>query len=442
MTSSGGSVASASGTVVRVAQPDDVAAAGALTAESYVADGLLADDDDYAAELRDARRRAAEAVLLVAIARTTDGRDVVVGSITVAPYGSSYAEVAEPGEVELRMLAVAPEARKRGVAAQLMRAALREALADGARRVVLSTQDAMAAAQRLYDRLGFVREPERDWGHEVVHLRVYTWTPPEAPGVLVEVATWPPVRTVVTDDGWRVGVSGGFTRRANSALPLAHPGDLGVAVGRVESVYVEAGQPSIFRVGTGAPAGLADELVRRGYAERARTDVLVRTTQEPGDAYGGAHGAGERGDAHARTHVGDEPDEAWLRAYLGVKGDRAQTDLARRVLTGAPAHYLTAVLHGEPVGTLRVAYAEQWAGLSSLAVAPGVRRLGLGRALTRRGLALAREHGAHRVFLQVESQNTGAAALYAQLGFVLADGYGYFVGNRGEADPQPSRRGD
>ena len=420
------------GPVVRVARPDDVVAAGALTAEAYVADGLLEDDDDYAAELRDARRRAAEAVLLVAVAGTADGREAVVGSITVAPYGSSYAEVAEPGEVELRMLAVAPEARNHGLAAQLMRAGLREALTAGARRVVLSTQDAMAAAQRLYDRLGFVREPERDWGHEVVHLRVYTWTPPEAPGALVEVATWPPVRTVVTDDGWWVGVSGGFTRRANSALPLALPADLAAAVGRVEGVYDEAGLPPIVRLGAGAPAGLADVLARRGYVERARTDVLVHAAGEPGAAVHGAFAADGPSESQARTHISDEPDDAWLRAYLGVKDGGARTELARRVLTGAPAHYLTAVLHGEPVGTLRVAYSEHWAGLSCLAVAPGARRNGWGRALTRHGVALAREHGAPRVFLQVEAANAGAAALYAQLGFVLADGYRYLVGNRRE----------
>ena len=397
--------------VVRVARPDDVAAVGALTAEAYVADGLLEDDDDYAAELRDAQRRSDEAVLLVAALPTPDGREAVVGTITVAPYGSSYAEVAEPGEVELRMLAVAPEARNHGVAARLMRAALREGLAGGARRVVLSTQDAMAAAQRLYARLGFVREPERDWGHEVVHLRVYTWTPPEAPGALLEIATWPPLRTVVTDDGWRVGLSDGFTRRANSALPLGHPADLAAAVGRVEAVYDGAGLPPIFRVGTGAPAGLADELAGRGYAERALTDVLVRAVPEP---------AGEQ----VRAHVADEPDDVWLRAYLGVK-QGADADLARAVLTGAPARYLTVMREGEPVGTLRVACAEQWAGLSCLAVAPGVRRTGLGGALTRHGLALAHEDGARRAFLQVEAANTGAAALYAELGFVLADGYRY-----------------
>lgn len=410
---------------IRVARPDDVVAVGALTAEAYVADGLLADDDDYAAELRDAQRRADEAVLLVATAPTPDGREATVGTITVAPYGSSYAEVAEPGEVELRMLAVAPEARHQGIAARLMRAAQREALTLGARRLVLSTQDAMAAAQRLYDRLGFVREPERDWGHEVVHLRVFTWTPPEAPGMLVEAATWPPVRTVITDDGWRCGVSAGFTRRANSALPVGRPGDLAQAIARVEAVYADAGLAPTVRAGSGAPAGLVDALLARGYAERARTDVMVRPVA--GDP--AAVGAPRTAPAwRGHVHVADEPDDVWLRAFLGVKEGADRAEVARGILTGAPATYLTATADGEAVGTLRVAYAEQWAGLSCLAVAPGVRRRGLGRALTDEGLALAARHGAHRAFLQVELTNAVAAGLYAELGFVLADGYAYLVG--------------
>lgn len=400
------------GVAVRVAGRDDIPAAGALTAEAYLADGLLTDEDGYTAELRDAARRADEAVLLVATLPTPAGDEAVVGTLTVAPYGSSYAEIAEPGEVELRMLAVAPEARGKGIAGHLMRAALRQALADGARRVVLSTQDAMTTAQRLYLRLGFVAEPGRDWGHEDVRLHVFTWTPPEAPGALVEQATWPPVRTVLTADGWRAGVSGGFTRRANSALPLGHPADLAAAVDRVEAVYDEAGLPAVLRLGTGAPPLLADLLAARGYADRAVTDVLV-------GAAGGQPAPGVR--------VADEPDDAWLRAWLGVMDGSVELGLARAVLTGAPAQYLTATAGGAPVGTLRVAYADEWAGLSCLAVAPDARRGGLGRALTRHGLALAAEHGAARVFLQVVATNGSAHALYAREGFVVADTYRYVV---------------
>ena len=37
-------------------------------------------------------------------------------AVTLAPFGNPYAETALDGEVEIRMLAVAPEARRRGIA--------------------------------------------------------------------------------------------------------------------------------------------------------------------------------------------------------------------------------------------------------------------------------------------------------------------------------------
>ena len=63
----------AAGAVVRVAVGPQVADAGALTAEAYLADRLLDATDSYADELRDAERRAREATLLVATLPTDDG---------------------------------------------------------------------------------------------------------------------------------------------------------------------------------------------------------------------------------------------------------------------------------------------------------------------------------------------------------------------------------
>jgi len=84
---------------VRAAASDDeITAAGALTAEAYHADRLIDDGDEYRDELLDSSRRAREAMLLVAVLHPDGGREpVVVGTVTLAPQGSSYAEVAESG---------------------------------------------------------------------------------------------------------------------------------------------------------------------------------------------------------------------------------------------------------------------------------------------------------------------------------------------------------
>lgn len=144
---------------VRRAREDEVEAVGRLTVEAYAADGRITGDHPYADHLRDAGARRREAVLLVA--ESADG--VLLGTVTVVPATSPLVERCLPDEVEVRMLAVAPEARGRGVGELLTRACLDVARTEGVARVILSSGTWMGAAHRLYDRLGFVRVPERDW---------------------------------------------------------------------------------------------------------------------------------------------------------------------------------------------------------------------------------------------------------------------------------------
>lgn len=146
---------------IRVAEGDDLAQVGELTVQAYLSDALVDPDHWYVDELRDAQRRATQATVLVAV----EG-DQVLGTITLAPHGTPYAEIAGPGELELRMLAVHPDARGRRIGEKLMRAAIERGLGWGAHAVVLSTMPEMRSAQRVYDRMGLRRTPERDWSGE------------------------------------------------------------------------------------------------------------------------------------------------------------------------------------------------------------------------------------------------------------------------------------
>ncbi|MGH4008759.1 MAG: GNAT family N-acetyltransferase [Pseudonocardiaceae bacterium] len=144
---------------VRRARPDELDQVGRLTVEAYVTDGYANPAGSYAAELADAARRARDAELLVAV----DPDGTLLGTVTVCPPGSPMGQLSRPGELEFRMLAVALDARRRGVGEVLVRAVLQRATEIGAHRVVLSTAEQMCVAHRLYARLGFVRLPERDW---------------------------------------------------------------------------------------------------------------------------------------------------------------------------------------------------------------------------------------------------------------------------------------
>ncbi|WP_410641909.1 GNAT family N-acetyltransferase [Amycolatopsis sp. lyj-346] len=144
---------------IRPPRPEEYAAAGEVTVLAYEADGHLADDVGYDAKLRDVARRVEEAEVLVAV----DGTGKVVGTVTIVHPESEYAEISRPGELEFRMLAVAPSARGRGIGEALTKAVFDRARGLGLRKVVLSSADRMHSAHRLYERLGFTRLAERDW---------------------------------------------------------------------------------------------------------------------------------------------------------------------------------------------------------------------------------------------------------------------------------------
>ena len=134
-------------------------AVGDLTVAAYTAIGELALSGGYADELRDVKRRAGGAVVLVGL---LDGR--LVGGVTYVPDASSpWAEDLRDGEAGIRMLAVRPEAQGAGVGRALTHECIDRAVAGGRAAVFLHSTPWMTAAHSIYTQLGFTRVPERDW---------------------------------------------------------------------------------------------------------------------------------------------------------------------------------------------------------------------------------------------------------------------------------------
>lgn len=144
---------------VRPASPEQFGALGELTAASYLTDGFAG--EDYAQTLRDVADRAEHATVLAAL---LNGR--IVGTVTVVTNGGPYAEGAPAGTAVIRMLATDPASRGAGVGTALVEASIAHARRAGCFAVHLSTQASMTAAHRIYERLGFVRTPDRDWSPE------------------------------------------------------------------------------------------------------------------------------------------------------------------------------------------------------------------------------------------------------------------------------------
>ena len=134
-----------------------------MTAEAYREFVRPGDDDweRYLVRIADVEARAGETTIMVAV---EGGR--VLGSLTLELEGRVRDGDQEhrplgPGEAHIRMLGVDPAARARGVARSLMAASEARARAAGKTFVTLHTTQRMAAAQAMYERLGYERQEDR-----------------------------------------------------------------------------------------------------------------------------------------------------------------------------------------------------------------------------------------------------------------------------------------
>lgn len=148
---------------VRAVRDDELEAAGELVAGAYRDQPGMHDEPGYLEKVRDARARATDAEVLVAV----DGDGTIVGCVSyVGDASSPLAELQGPDEAGFRMLGVAEPARRRGVARALVAACVERARAAGRRGIVILTEPRWTDSHRTYERLGFRRAPDRDWEPE------------------------------------------------------------------------------------------------------------------------------------------------------------------------------------------------------------------------------------------------------------------------------------
>ncbi|MFG1628772.1 GNAT family N-acetyltransferase [Kribbella sp. NPDC049227] len=141
---------------IRQALPSEYDAVGELTVEAYSHDGYVR--GDYARTLRAAADRAAKAELWVAADESG-----LLGSVTYCPAASVYREIGLDDEGEFRMLGVVGRARGLGVGTALTERCIERTRELGLGRIVMCSATYMTTAHRIYQRLGFVRIPDRDW---------------------------------------------------------------------------------------------------------------------------------------------------------------------------------------------------------------------------------------------------------------------------------------
>lgn len=213
--------------------------------------------------------------------------------------------------------------------------------------------------------------------------------------------------------GWLLRAAGGFTRRANSCLPLNDPGvPLHEAIDEVQRWYAERELPPTFQLPSRMAKALEHMLDTRGWSRSE--DVLVLTAVVD-DVRRGTR------DHLPSVRIDTRPDDAWLACYH-YRG------------TTLPPHAVDVLTNADQVGFASVdeggqrlaiargavsnaASGRRWLGLTAVEVVPDARRRGLGSHVVAALADWAGQLGAEDVYLQVEEANTAAQATYRKLGF-------------------------
>ena len=223
---------------------------------------------------------------------------------------------------------------------------------------------------------------------------------------------WPGLEVAALGE-WELHAGAGFTGRANACLPSGDPGlPPAQAVRAVEAWYADRGIAPRFQVayelqGTEDPAPGIDALLA---ADGWVADPTTVTMASDIAALPAPIDRGEVRVAWAPT-----PDPEWLGLYH-YRG-APLPEVALRVITAAPAHYLSLLADGRLIGIGRAVVTDNWVGLSAIEVAADARRRGLGSLITSSLVARGAEHGATRTYLQVFENNAAAVRLYRGLGF-------------------------
>jgi GNAT superfamily N-acetyltransferase len=148
---------------IRPALPHDHDAIARLTRAAYAEYASVMAPEAWAALEQAIEASLADDRDVTRLVAELDGR--ILGSVALyAPDAAAYGSLASATSwPEVRLVAVAPSARGRGIARALVDECARRALAAGARVLGLHTSRSMRAAKTLYEQMGFVRDPEHDF---------------------------------------------------------------------------------------------------------------------------------------------------------------------------------------------------------------------------------------------------------------------------------------
>lgn len=213
---------------------------------------------------------------------------------------------------------------------------------------------------------------------------------------------------------WLLRAADGYTRRANSVLPLGAAGlPVEAAIERAREWYAERRLPLRFQLPTPGTEALDEILEKQHFLRENLTFVHVAPV-------GAILASAPTRDDLPAVRLQNSPGAAWQQLQGNI------TPIAQAVLTGARLPIFATVVEGDTTIAIGRAVVDfDWLGITALHVAPEYRRRGIAMHVMRALAAWGRSNGARNSYLQVEEANHGAIDLYERLGYVMHHEYHY-----------------
>ncbi|MCG3217329.1 MAG: GNAT family N-acetyltransferase [Candidatus Heimdallarchaeota archaeon] len=239
----------------------------------------------------------------------------------------------------------------------------------------------------------------------------------------ISILTWPP-KISLNLNGWKIRISEGITKRANSVSPVDYTGEnLNDDILTVENYYRVNKLPSIFQLhDTFEPPSLQDKLLSLNYEIIDETIVMMANIDEINLPYQ---------NKKYEFHLLENELNKWLKELQIInQADKLQIDGRREIISRIAqpnVGYFIARDNGKTVAVGLAVLQENYMVIYSMFTHLDYRRKGIAQTLLANMIEWGEVNLVDRVFLQVESENRLARNLYKKVGFKEKHRYRYLI---------------
>jgi N-acetylglutamate synthase len=219
---------------------------------------------------------------------------------------------------------------------------------------------------------------------------------------------------------WLVPLESGTVGRARSAVPLTHDAADLRYIAPIEQRYREAGIEPMFRLPNGPNWVLfRNALSGRGYDCSKPTLVQIASVADL-----------IRHGSLSKVEISPTPSQDWASLYTSDGFDPEDGANRVKLMSRARSGQFFSVREpssGQLIATGMAAFDHGWASAHGMRCLPAHRRKGHARSIVCAMSYVAHRQGVPGMFLQVEKENSGAVALYENLGFRTQWQYDYWA---------------